>query len=43
MRDTLANGQKYMGVRFFKTKGEGLMTQTDKEHGYSYEGGLRHT
>jgi hypothetical protein len=38
MRDALANGRKYIGVRFFKVEGEGLMTKTDKEHGYSYEG-----
>src|SRR5262245_7589353 len=30
-------GSKHLGVRFWKNKGEGLMTQIDKEHGYSYE------
>jgi hypothetical protein len=37
LRDAIISGQKYAGVRFFKKPGEGLMTQVDKEHGYSYE------
>jgi hypothetical protein len=37
LRDAIISGRKYAGVRFFKKKGEGLMTPTDKEHGYSYE------
>jgi hypothetical protein len=35
LRDTIMRGSKYLGVRFWKHKGEGLMTQTEKERGYS--------
>jgi hypothetical protein len=35
--DAIVSGQKYAGVRFFKKPGEGLMTPTDKEHGFSYQ------
>jgi len=37
LRDAVMSGRKYAGVRFFKEKNEGLMTPTDKEHGYSYQ------
>ena len=37
LSDAIMSGQKYADVRFFKNKDEGLMTPTDKEHGYSYE------
>jgi hypothetical protein len=37
LRDAIISGQKYAGVRFFKKAGEGLMTPTDKEHGFSYQ------
>jgi len=35
LRDAIMRGSKYLGVRFWKNKGEGLMTQTEKERGYS--------
>jgi hypothetical protein len=37
LRDALTRGSKHLGVRFWKNTGEGLMTQIDKEHGYSYQ------
>jgi hypothetical protein len=37
LRDAILSGRKYAGVRFFKKKDEGLMTQIDKEYGWSYE------
>jgi hypothetical protein len=37
LRDAIVRGSKYCGVRFWKNKGEGLMTEMDKEHGYSYQ------
>ena len=37
LRDAIMRGCKHVGVRFWKNKGEGVMTQIDKEHGYSYE------
>src|SRR5262249_53567806 len=37
LRDAIMSGSKYVGVRFWKNKGEGLMTQIDKEKGYSYQ------
>src|ERR1700738_1899242 len=39
LRDAIMRGGKYCGVRFWKNKGEGLMREIDKEHGYSYQGG----
>jgi hypothetical protein len=35
LRDAILSGRKYAGVRFFKKKGEGIMTSIDKEHGWS--------
>jgi hypothetical protein len=37
LRDAIVCGQKCADVRFWKEKGKGLMTQIDKEHGFSYE------
>ena len=37
LRDAIVRGSKHAGIRFFKNKGEGLMTQIDKERGWSYE------
>jgi hypothetical protein len=37
LRDAIMRDCKHVAVRFWKNKGEGLMTQMDKEHGYSYE------
>jgi hypothetical protein len=37
LRDAIISGRKCIGVRFWKKKGEGVMTQMDKEHGFSYE------
>jgi hypothetical protein len=37
LRDAVISGRKYASVCFFKKKGEGLMTPTDKERGYSSE------
>jgi hypothetical protein len=37
LRDAIISSRKSAGVRLFKKPGEGLMTPTDKEHGYSYE------
>jgi len=37
LRDAISSGRKYAGVRFFKKTGEGLMTQLDKEYGWSQE------
>lgn len=37
LREAIMSGQKYAGVRFWKKKGDGLMTPTDKEHGFSYQ------
>ena len=37
LRDAIMSGRKVADVRFWKKKGEGLMTQLDREHGYSYE------
>lgn len=37
LHDAIISGRKYIGVRFWKKKGDGLMTQTDNEYGYSYE------
>lgn len=37
LRDAILSGRKYAGVRLFKKEGEGLLTPTDKEHGYSYQ------
>jgi hypothetical protein len=41
LRDAILSGRKYVGVRFFKQKDEGLMTQMDKEKGYSSESRYR--
>ena len=35
LRDAIMKGSKHVNVRFWKNKGEGLMTQTEKERGYS--------
>src|SRR5262245_6146682 len=35
LRDAIMRGSKHVGVRFWKSKGEGLMTQAEKERGYS--------
>ncbi len=35
LRDAIISGEKFASVRFWKKKNEGLMTQKDKEHGYS--------
>ncbi len=37
LRDAIMRGSKHLGARFWKNKGEGLMTQIDKEHGFSYQ------
>jgi len=37
LRDAITSGNKYLDVRFWKNKGDGLMTQADKKEGYSYE------
>jgi hypothetical protein len=37
LRDAIIGGEKYASIRFWKKKGDGLMTATDKEHGWSYE------
>jgi hypothetical protein len=37
LRDAILSGRKYAGVRLFKKEGEGLMTPTDEERGYSYQ------
>jgi hypothetical protein len=37
LRDAIMRNSKYCGVRFFKNKDEGLMTEVDKEHGFSYQ------
>jgi hypothetical protein len=34
LRDAILSGRKSAHVRFFKNRGEGLMTQVDKEKGY---------
>jgi hypothetical protein len=34
LRDAIVSGRKYVGVRFWKKKGDGLMTPLDREHGY---------
>jgi hypothetical protein len=34
LRDAMASGKTYTNVRFWKKKGEGFMTQEDKEQGY---------
>jgi hypothetical protein len=33
----LLSGRRYSFVRFWKRPGDGVMTQKDREHGYSYE------
>lgn len=33
----LLSGQRYSLARFWKRKGDGVMTEKDREHGYSYE------
>jgi hypothetical protein len=37
LQDALVGGWRSTGVRFWKEKGQGLMTELDKHHGYSYE------
>jgi len=36
-RDAILCGRAYSNIRVFKRIGDGLMTDADKEHGYSYE------
>jgi hypothetical protein len=36
-RDAILCGRNYSGVRVWKRKGEGLMTDADKQHDWSYE------
>src|ERR1700730_4777549 len=36
-RDAIICGRNYSLVRIWKRKGDGLMTETDKEHDFSYE------
>jgi hypothetical protein len=35
LRDAMMSGSKYLGVRLWKKQGDGVMTQSDKEQGYS--------
>jgi hypothetical protein len=37
LRDAIMCGQRCADVRFWKEKGKGLMTELDKQHGYSYQ------
>jgi hypothetical protein len=36
-RDALLLGRRHSSVRLFKNKGDGVMTDKDREHGWSYE------
>jgi hypothetical protein len=41
LHDAIMSREKFAEIRFFKEKGQGLMTEIDRLHGYSYES--RHT
>jgi hypothetical protein len=37
LRHAILSGKKCKNVRFWKKKGDGFMTEVDKEHGWSYQ------